>query len=117
MSKAIILNRSAYISNLNETNELQMQVDELIAKGYLRESMRTFMCTSVSCAKKKCLRGCVWIARMCVDCENVNNITVKYRHLILRIYDMLDELHCSYILMKIELKCGYHQIKMKKNDE
>jgi hypothetical protein len=54
---------------------------------------------------------------MCVDCENVNNITVKYRHLILRIYDMLDELHCSYILMKIEWKCGYHQIKMKKNDE
>lgn len=117
MSKAIILNRSAYISNLNETNELQMQVDELIAKGYLRESMRTFMCTSVSCAKKKCLRGYVWIARMCVDCEDVNNITVKYRHLILRIYDMLDKLHCSYILMKIELKCGYHQIKMKKNDE
>jgi hypothetical protein len=49
-----------------------------------------------------------------VDCEDVNNIIVKYRHLILRIYDMLDELHCSYILMKIELKCGYHQIKMKK---
>lgn len=41
-----------------------MQVDELIAKGYLRESMRTFMVPVFLVPKKKCLRGCVWIARM-----------------------------------------------------
>lgn len=70
ISKAIILNRLAYISNLNETNELQMQVDELIAKGYLRESMRTFMVPVFLVQKKNVLedvcelRGCVWIARM-----------------------------------------------------
>jgi hypothetical protein len=54
---------------------------------------------------------------MCVDCRVVNNIMVKYRHLIPRLDHMLDELHESYIFSKINLKSGYHQIKMKEGDE
>jgi hypothetical protein len=55
--------------------------------------------------------------RMCVDCRVVNNIMVKYRHLIPRLDHMLDELHESYIFSKLNLKSGYHQIKMKEGDE
>jgi hypothetical protein len=55
--------------------------------------------------------------RMCVDCRVINNIIVKYRHLIPRFDDILDELHGSYIFSKINLKSGYHQITMKKSDE
>jgi hypothetical protein len=52
-----------------------------------------------------------------VDCRAINNTTVKYRHLIPRFDDMLDELHESCIFFKINLKSGHHQIMMKEGDE
>jgi hypothetical protein len=108
---ALIPNCPAYRSNLEETKELQRQVDRLMMKGYIHENMSPYVMLVLLVPKK----DGTW--RICVDYHVVNNIMVKYRHSIHKLDDMLDELHGSCIFYKIKLKSGYHQIRMKEGDE
>jgi len=102
--------RSAYRTNPTEAKEIQQQVEDLIAKGWVQDSLSSCAMLVILVPKK----DGSW--RMCTDCCAINNITIKYRHPISRLDDLLDELHGSQIFTKIDLKSGYNQIRIKSGD-
>ncbi|KAL5539075.1 hypothetical protein UlMin_044227 [Ulmus minor] len=74
-------------------------------------SAHTRFCTTVLFVKKK---DCT--LRMCVDYRELNKVTVKNRYPLPRIDDLFDQLKGSSVFSKIDLRSGYHQLKIKETD-
>ena len=108
---ASLPNRPAYQSNPQETKEIQKQVEDLMQKGWVKESLspRAFLVILVPKKDE------TW--RMCTDCRAFNNITVKYIHFLPWLDDLFDELHGACVFSTIDLKSGYHQIRIREGDE
>ena len=93
-----------------EMKELKTQLQDLLDKGFIRPGVSPWGAPVLFVKKKD---GSM---RLCVDYRELNKATIKNRYPLPRIDDLFDQLQGSCVFSKIDLRSGYHQLKVKPED-
>ncbi|KAL0556624.1 hypothetical protein IC582_005138 [Cucumis melo] len=93
-----------------ELKELKVQLQELLDKGFIRPSVSPWGAPVLFVKKKD---GSM---RLCIDYRELNKVTVKIRYPLPRIDDLFDQLQGATVFSKIDLRSGYHQLRIKDED-
>ncbi|GJZ85633.1 putative reverse transcriptase domain-containing protein [Tanacetum coccineum] len=102
--------RAPYRLAPSEMKELSDQLKELSDKGFIRPSSSPWGAPVLFVKKKD------GSFRMCIDYRELNKLTVKNRYPLPRIDDLFDQLQGSSIYSKIDLRSGYHQLRVREED-
>jgi hypothetical protein len=93
-----------------ELKELKIQLQGLLDKGYIQPSISPWGCSALFVEKKD------KEMRLCVDYRLLNAVTIKNKYPLPRIDILFDQLAGAQVFSKIDLRSGYHQIKIRAED-
>ena len=93
-----------------ELKELKAQLQELVDKGFVRPSVSPWGAPVLFVKKKD---GSL---RLCIDYRQLNKVTIRNKYPLPRIDDLFDQLQGAKVFSKIDLRSGYHQLRIKESD-
>lgn len=102
--------RPTYRLSYPEMNELKKQLSEMLEQGIIRPSTSPYGAPILFVKKKD---GSL---RMCTDYRALNKLTVKNKYPLPRIEELTDQLQGAKVFSKIDLRSGYHQIRVASRD-
>jgi hypothetical protein len=102
--------KRSYPMARNEMTELKTQLQELLNKGYIRLSCSPWGCPAIFVSKKDKTQ------QLCVDYRPLNAVTVKNKYPLPCIDLLFDQLIGAQVISKIDIRTGYHQIKIREED-
>jgi hypothetical protein len=100
------ISKRPYRMPINELAELKKQIAELQLKGFIHPSSSLWGAPVLFIKKKDRTQ------RMCVDCRSLNKVTIKNKYALPWIEDLLDQMNGASVFSKIDLRLGYHQLKI-----
>ncbi|KAH9297900.1 hypothetical protein KI387_029582, partial [Taxus chinensis] len=104
------VSRAPYWMMTSELHELKIQLEELLEKGLIHPSVSPWGAPVIFVKKKD---GSL---RLCVDFRQLNKVTIKNRYPLPRIDDLFDQMQGARVFSKIDLKSGYHQLRISDAD-
>ncbi|CAA0818854.1 Uncharacterized mitochondrial protein AtMg00860, partial [Striga hermonthica] len=104
------VSKAPYRMAPKELQELKTQIQELLNFGFIRPSLSLWGAPVLFVKKKD---GSM---RMCIDYRELNALTVKNKYPLPRIEDLFDQLRGASVFSKIDLRSGYHQLKIRESD-
>uniref|UniRef100_A0A0G4G628 Reverse transcriptase domain-containing protein n=1 Tax=Chromera velia CCMP2878 TaxID=1169474 RepID=A0A0G4G628_9ALVE len=103
--------RPPYRLSFGELDEMRRQLDDLLAKGFIRPSVSPFAAPAFFVAKKD---GSL---RMCIDYRAINKITIKDKYAMPRPEELLDRLHGAKIFSVLDMRQFFYQLRIRLGDE
>jgi hypothetical protein len=104
------ISKRQYRMPVNELVELKKQIVELQAKGFIRPNSSLWGAPVLFVEKKDGTQ------RMCIDYRSLNEVTIKNKYPLPRIEDLFDQMKGASVFSKIDLRSGYHQLKIRESD-
>jgi hypothetical protein len=99
-----------YRMNPVELVELKKQLDDMLRKGLVQPSSSSWRSPVLFMDKSD------GSSRVCTDYRKLNDVTIKNKYPLPKIEDLFDQLNGSQVFSKIDLRTGYHQLKIRATD-